>query len=83
MKLLVCSQGMCHSTMIATFILPSLINIQLMSCPVKGNIRTQGKTKITGFSRDLTLSVLLKFLDFHFNSNKRITRANQKLTWYL
>ena len=28
---------------------------------VKGNIRTQGKTKLTGFPRDLTLSVLLYF----------------------
>ena len=25
---------------------------------VEGNIRTQGKTKLTGFPRDLTLSVL-------------------------
>ena len=38
---------------------------------VKGNIRTRGKTKLTGFPRDL------KFLDFHFNSKKRITGANQ------
>ena len=28
---------------------------------VEGNIRTRGKTKLTGFSRDLTLSVLLYF----------------------
>ena len=26
---------------------------------VEGNIRTRGKTKLTGFRRDLTLSVLL------------------------
>ena len=26
---------------------------------VEGNIRTRGKTKLTGFPRDLTLSVLL------------------------
>ena len=49
-------------------------NIHLMSDPegnsqfgfpfpefVSGNIRTRGKTKLTGFSRDLTLSVLLYF----------------------
>ena len=28
---------------------------------VEGNIRTQGKTKLTGFPRDLTLSVLIYF----------------------
>ena len=28
---------------------------------VKGNVRTRGKTKLTGFSRDLTLNVLLYF----------------------
>ena len=28
---------------------------------VEGNIRTRGKTKLTGFPRDLTLSVLLYF----------------------
>ena len=28
---------------------------------VSGNIRTLGKTKLTGFPRDLTLSVLLYF----------------------
>ena len=28
---------------------------------VEGNIRTRGKTKLTGFLRDLTLSVLLYF----------------------
>ena len=27
----------------------------------EGNIRTQGKTKLTGFPRDLTLSVLIYF----------------------
>ena len=36
---------------------------------IEGNIRTRGKTKLTGFPRDLTLSIL--FLDFHFNSNKK------------
>ena len=33
----------------------------------EGNIRTRGKTKLTGFPRDLTLSV-----STYFNSNKRI-----------
>ena len=28
---------------------------------VAGNIRTRGKTQLTGFPRDLTLSVLLYF----------------------
>ena len=28
---------------------------------VEGNIRTRGKTKLTGFPRDLTLSILLYF----------------------
>ena len=28
---------------------------------VEGNIRTRGKTKLTGFPRDLPLSVLLYF----------------------
>ena len=32
---------------------------------------------LTGFLRDLTLSVLLYNLAFHFNSNKRITGAHQ------
>ena len=31
---------------------------------VEGNIRTGGKTKLTGFPRDLTLSVLLYFQTF-------------------
>ena len=31
---------------------------------VKGNIRTRGKTKLTGFPRDLTLNVLLYFWTF-------------------
>ena len=47
---------------------------------VEGNISTRGKTKPTGFPRDLTLSVLLYFQTFtstYFNSNKRITGANQ------
>ena len=42
---------------------------------VEGNIRTRGKAKLTGFPRDLTLSVLLYFQTFtstQFNSNKRI-----------
>ena len=49
---------------------------------VEGNIRTLGKTKLTGFPRYLTLSVLLYFQTFtstYFNSNKRIrfSGANQ------
>ena len=46
---------------------------------VSGNIRTRGKTKLTGFPKDLTLSVLfvILLLDFHLYSNKRITGANQ------
>ena len=38
-------------------------------------IRTRGKTKLTGFPRDLGCFVM--FLDFHFNSNKRINGANK------
>ena len=48
---------------------------------VKGNIRTQGKTKLTGFPRDLTLSVLLYFYAFtstYFNCNKRICLSGAK-----
>ena len=52
---------------------------------VSGNIRTRGKTKLTGSPRDLTLSVLLYFQTFtptYFNSNKRIRLrgANQNST---
>ena len=39
-------------------------------------IRTRGKTKLTGFPRDPTLSVLI-YHDFHYNSNKKKTGANQ------
>ena len=41
---------------------------------VSGNIRTREKTRLTGFPKDLILSVVL---DFHFNSNKRTTGTNQ------
>ena len=38
-------------------------------------VRTRGKTKLTGFPRDLGCLVI--FLEFHFNSNKRINEANK------
>ena len=37
---------------------------------VEGNIRTQGKTKLTGFPRNLTLSVLLYFWTFTSTATK-------------
>ena len=37
---------------------------------VEGNIRTRGKTKLTGFLRDLTLSVLLYFSTFTSTATK-------------
>ena len=37
---------------------------------VEGNIRTRGKTKLTGFPRDLTLSVLLYFWTFTSTATK-------------
>ena len=37
---------------------------------VEGNIRTQGKTKLTGFPRDLTLSVLIYFQTFTSTATK-------------
>ena len=42
---------------------------------IKGNIRTRGKTKLFHEGTDIKCFVI--FLDFHFNSNKRITGANQ------
>ena len=37
---------------------------------VSGNIRTLGKTKLTGFPRDMTLSVLLYFRTFTSTATK-------------
>ena len=39
---------------------------------VEGNIRTQGKTKLIDFPRDLTLSVLLYFNVLQQQKKKRI-----------
>ena len=41
------------------------------------NNRTGGKTKLTGFPKGPDIKCFVIFLDFHFNSNKRITGANQ------
>ena len=41
---------------------------------VEGNIRTRGKTKLTSFPRDHTLSVI--YLDFP--SNNRIAKTNKQ-----
>ena len=38
---------------------------------VSGNIRTRGKTKLTGFPRDLALSVLLYFYSFTSTATKK------------
>ena len=48
---------------------------------VEENIRNRGKTKLIGFAEEpdiisYEVSVVI-FLDFHFNSDKRITGANQ------
>ena len=37
---------------------------------VEGNIRTRGKTKLTGFQGDVTLSVLLDFYTFTSTATK-------------
>ena len=42
------------------------------------NIRTRSREdKLTGFPKDDIKCFVRRFLDFHFNSNKRITGANQ------
>ena len=40
-------------------------------------IRTRGRTKLTGFPEGPDIKCFVIFLDFHFNSNKRITGENQ------
>ena len=45
--------------------------------PETKNIRTRGKTKLTDSPSGSDIKCFVIFLDFHFNSNKRITGANQ------
>ena len=50
---------------------------------VSGNIRTRGKTKLTGFPRDLTLNVLLYFQTFTSTATKENRNEPKQSTRYL
>ena len=50
--------------------------IHLMSDP-EGNIRTLKENKTNWFPEGPEINCFVIFLEFHFNSNKRITEANQ------
>ena len=41
---------------------------------VPGNIRTQGKTKLTSLLRDHTLSAFVMYLDFPFNNHSKTNK---------
>ena len=63
------------------FVFPRVQTPDVSRDEVEGNIRTRGKTKLTGFPRDPTLSV-----STYFNSNKRIhlsgTNEDSRLSTY-
>ena len=41
---------------------------------VSGNIRTRGKTKLTSFPRDHTISALSVYLDYPFNNHSKTNK---------
>ena len=47
---------------------------------VKGNIRTQGKTKLTSFLRDHTWSVLLYMFRLSYSKNKETIKDGVRAT---